>query len=144
SDDTLPAHDMFARAIEIDPNFARAHAFLAWAQLEILWSEVWTLEPRDAARRLEQALVTAQRAVTLDGNDALCHWSLAYVHFARKAFGLAADHLDLAITLNPSDAESLAHRAILEAFTGRPEQALQSIRQARAFNPVPPNYYWDA
>jgi adenylate cyclase len=144
SDDTLPAHDMFARAIEIDPNFARAHAFLAWAQLEILWSEVWTLEPRDAARRLEEALVTAQRAVTLDGNDALCHWSLAYVHLARKAFDLAADHLDLAITLNPSDAESLSHRAILEMFTGRPEQALQSIRQARALNPVRPNYYWGA
>jgi TolB-like protein/Flp pilus assembly protein TadD len=142
SEDTIPARDFFARAISIDPNFARAHALLAWALIEISWANLWS-DHEGAKENLALALLAAQRAATLDSNDSLCHWSLAYVHYARKAPDLAAHHFDLATKLNPSDAESIAHLGILEAFSGRPEQALRSLAQVRALNPRQPNYYYN-
>ena len=60
-----------------------------------------------------------------DALDALCHWSLAFVHYGRKAFDLAADHLEIAIKLNPSDAESLARRAIEKSRALQPKFTLR-------------------
>jgi TolB-like protein/Tfp pilus assembly protein PilF len=141
-DDIFPARDMFARAIEIDPDFAQAHAFLAWSLVEIFWTE-WTKNSRDDSRTtLDQALLVAQRAVTLDGNDAICHSTLVYVYIARKSFDLAAHHLDIATRLNPNDSEIIMHRGMLEVYTGRPREALRTIERAMRLNPIPPNSYW--
>ena len=138
SEDIIPARDMFAQAIEIDPDFAQAHASLALLLVEVFWTESLP----DSKARLEQALLEAQKAVALDGNDSVCHMALALVHLARKSFDLAAHHIGLATKLNPNDAESIAHHGTLEMHTGRPEQALQSISFAMRLNPTPPNYYW--
>jgi TolB-like protein/Flp pilus assembly protein TadD len=134
---------MFARALEIDPDFAQAHAMLAWSLTELYWTEIWTEDTRDDAKAtLDRALLTGQRAVALDGNDSLCHLALSYVYLARKSFDHAAHHIGLATRLNPNDAESIAHRAVLEIYTGRPQQALQSMHLAMRLNPTPPNHYW--
>jgi TolB-like protein len=138
SDDTIPARQMFERAIEVDPDFAQAHALLAASIVEIYWAESF----RDKKTvTLGDALGAAQRAVTLDGNDARCHCALASVHIARKSFDLAALHLDRATQLNPSDAESIACRALLGVFTDRAEQALHTLELAMRLNPAPPNWY---
>jgi TolB-like protein len=145
SDDTIPARDMFARAAEIDPDFAQAHAFLAEFLVEVFWTEVWNENLREQSRAtLEHALLEGQRAVALDGSDSRCHCALGWVHLARKSFDLAAHHIDLATRLNPNDAESIARRGCLEIYTSRPEQALQSMSLAMRLNPTPPNYYWVA
>jgi len=143
-EDTIPAREMFARATEIDPDFAQAHAMLAWILVEIHWTEVWRKNsPGETELTLDTALRAARRAVALDASDALCHSAIAYVHLVRKAFDLSAHHIDLAIKLNPNDAESFAGRANVEVFTGHPQKALQSMVEAIKLNPVPPNYYWE-
>ena len=145
SDNTVPARDMFARALETDPDFAQAHALLAWSLVEVFWTEIWAANGQDDARAtLAHALLAAQRAVALDGNNSLCQWALGWVYLARRSFDLAAHHTSLATRLNPNDAESIAHRGLLELYTGRPRQALQSMDLARRLNPTPPNYYWVA
>src|SRR4029453_16116465 len=96
---------MFTRAIEIDPDFAQAHAYLALFLVEVFWTEIWSEEKAKAT--LEPALLEAQRAVALDGNDSRCHSALGWVHVARKSFDLAAHHIDLAIKLNPNFAENI-------------------------------------
>jgi TolB-like protein/Tfp pilus assembly protein PilF len=143
SEDTLPARDMFARAIDIDPNFAQAHALLAEMVVEVHHAEVWSSPPEDCAATLQQALTLAQRAVALDGNDAVCHRALAYVHTERKSFDAAGHHFDIAARLNPNDANVLASRSMLELHTGRSQQALQSLDLAIRLNPTPPNWYWE-
>ena len=138
SEDIIPARDMFAQAIEIDPDFAQAHASLALLLVEVFWTESLP----DSKARLEQALLEAQKAVALDGNDSVCHMALGWVHLARKSFDLAAHHIGRAIRLNPNDAESIFYRAALEIYTGRAQQALQSMSVAIRLNPTPPNHYW--
>src|SRR5262249_21081003 len=109
SDDTAPACEMFKHAIEIDPDFARAHALLAWNLCEVYWAEFYGATSRaNAIAALDQALSTAQRAVALDGNDALCHCALGYVHVSRRSFDMAAHHIGIATSLNPNDAEVVA------------------------------------
>ena len=137
-DDISPARDMFERAIEIDPDFAQAHAFLAWSLVETFWTE-WAENSRAT---IDHALLAAQKAVTLDGNDAMCHATLVYVYIARKSFDLAAHHVDIATRLNPNDSEIIMHRCMLEVYTGRFQEALRTIEVAMRLNPTPPNYYW--
>ncbi len=137
-EDTIPARELFQRAIEIDPDFAQAHALLAGCLVETYWAEHF----RDKKTvTLADALRIAQRAVTLDGNDAQCHALLAYVHIARKSFDLATHHLERATQLNPNDADGIALRAALEMFTERPEQALITLQAAIRLNPALPNWY---
>jgi adenylate cyclase len=140
-DDTVPAQHMFERAIEVDPDFAQGHAMLALILSEDFLAEKWTRSQDDSMAALDHALQIAQRAVALDGNDAMCHCALAGTHLFRKSFDLAAHHFDVAIQLNPNDADIVAHRSLLEMFTGRPQQALQSLDLAMKLNPIPPNWY---
>ncbi len=143
SDDTAPARDMFARAIDIDPNFAQAHALLAEMLVEIHHAEAWSSSPADRATMLQHALKAAQTAVALDGNDAICHCALAYIYTERKSFDAADHHFDIAARLNPNDANVLASRSMLELHTGRSQQALHSLELAIRLNPTPPNWYWE-
>ena len=90
---------------------------------------------------MHQALTAAQEAVSLDGNDARCHCSLAEVLLLQKSFELAAYHIDMARRLNPNDADVAAHQSVFEVFSGRPQQALQALTLARKLNPISPNWY---
>ncbi len=140
NDDTAPARFMFEKAIAIDPSFAQAHAWLAIVLVQLFWVEIYRSDSPMAV--LDAALAAARRAVALDGNDSLCHRALGFVHFARKSFDLAAYHYGLATRLNPNDADSFAHRSIIEAFAGQPEKAVESLGVAMRLNPRPPNWYW--
>ena len=139
-DDVVPARDMFACAVEIDPGFGRAHARLAWSLIELSWKTVWTEWNVSKALR-DDALLAGQKAVALDGTDARCHSALVYVHMSRKEFDLAAHHLSLAAKLNPNDPEVIEIQGMLETYRGRPQEALHYLELAMRLNPTPPNYY---
>ena len=138
-EDTIPARQFFERAIEIDPDFAQAHALLAASLVEAYWQ--WESSRDKETAVLDDALRVAQRAVALDGNDAQCHMQLAYVHIARKSFDLAEHHNERATQLNPNDADSIGYRAGLEVWRGRPEQAWKTLQLGLRLNPAPPNWY---
>jgi adenylate cyclase len=89
------APQMFRRAIELDPQYAQAHAGLADALVELL---LWRLErPQDV---LEEARAAAQRALELDPDLAEAHVAKAHT------LALAGDHeaataeFELALTLD--------------------------------------------
>jgi adenylate cyclase len=131
---------MFARAVEIDPGFARAYALLAWCLVELSWSESWTDWDQSRALR-DQAIATGHKAVALDSSDARCHSVLVYAHMSRKEFDLAAYHLSLAAKLNPNDPEVIEQQGMLTIYRGRPQEALHRLELAMRLNPMPPNYY---
>jgi adenylate cyclase len=141
NDDFHATRLMFEKAIAIDPNFAQAHALLAIVLVQLFWNEIYRIDSPSMAG-LDAALIAAQRAVALDGNDSLCHIALGMVQLGRKSFDLAEHHSTLATSLNPNDADSLAVRSLVETFTGRPDQAIKSLAAAMMLNPRPPNWYW--
>lgn len=138
AEDTAPAMSHFNRAIELDPSFARAYAFLAYAQVSHAISR-WSEQEYDSG--LDKAQESAERAVQLDGNDAVGHAALAEVHFNRKRRDLSLFQLARAKALNPNDPYVIVQECFLLAFGPTPERTIELIQHARRVSPVEPNWF---
>jgi TolB-like protein/cytochrome c-type biogenesis protein CcmH/NrfG len=131
-DDILRARQMFRRAIDLEPDSARAHSGLARSYLEELWSD-WTTVPEQAA---EQAFALAKRAVALDELDGRARTNLAAAHYlAESNFDLAEVQFDIALELNPNDADGYCLKGWCSVLAGRTEQAMVCTETAIRLNP---------
>ncbi|PBB23270.1 MULTISPECIES: adenylate/guanylate cyclase domain-containing protein [unclassified Mesorhizobium] len=131
----VAARDVLQRAIDLDPNFASAHAFLALTHgLDYL--NRWSASPPESMAQAEEV---ATRAVTLDGSDPWAHWALAIAKLYTRQHDGAIDEAERAIVLNPNFAEG--HVILGEAlyYSGRPEEALESFARAKTLNPYFPD-----
>src|SRR5205814_10306643 len=123
------ARRMFDRAIEIDPNFARAHAGIAdcCSFLYRYW---------DASKaNLDAANASSQRALELDPASAEAHTSRGVALTLRRDYGEARREFDIALSLNPMLYE--AHYFYARAcFTERKlEEAVAHYRDAWRVRP---------
>ncbi len=124
-------------ALAIDPDYARAHAIMAWAHLYSVMS-AWT---DDAEKALELGYQSALTAVAADGED---YWGYTALGFAelfmhRPDRALAA--VDRAVALNPNSADAHAVRGTVLNFLGRPEEGLVELELAMRHNPHYPDWY---
>jgi adenylate cyclase len=78
SDDCATCIDMFNNAIERDPDYAVAHAWLACGLGQAL---VWGLD--DQASLVDRSQAAAERGLELDENESECHRILAQVFLTR-------------------------------------------------------------
>jgi tetratricopeptide (TPR) repeat protein len=128
------AIERLEKAVELDPEFAVAHAELAdcYALLN------WYVEPPPPGA-WEQAKQSAIRAVDADPNLADAHASLGFVrlHFDRD-WADAERELRTAILLKPSN--QVAHRwyAYSLSAMGRHDEAYSEIEKARQISPQSP------
>jgi adenylate cyclase len=133
------ARRLYERAIELDPNYAQAHALLAY-----LLTLEWWWDMSLSQSLLDRALELAKKAVALDQHDRLCHDILGYVYLHRKAFDLAEQHKLRALELNPSDPEQIACLGILYTFVGRAEEGIAWLKQAKRIDPYyDPAWWWN-
>lgn len=131
----VAARDLLQRAIELDPNFAAAHAFLALTHgLDYL--NRWSASPPESMAQAEEV---ATRAVTLDDSDPWAHWALAMAKLYTRRHDGAIDEAERAIVLNPNFAEG--HFSLGEAlyYSGRSEEALESFARGQTLNPYFPD-----
>jgi len=132
-DDVLEARRMFAQAIELEPNNARAHAEMAFSYMTEFWSE-WTTEPKLAA---DKAFEFASRAVALDHLDSRAHLYLAVAyHYGRSNFEAAELEYQKALELNPNDYDIFCLRSWLLALSGQTEQGIACAEQAIRLSPL--------
>ncbi len=134
-DDNKRAVELFQQAIDLDPDYALARAYRALADVVI-----HDYSAPDAV--LSQALSLASTAVELDGGDGRCHWVLGTLHRFRGDLESAERHYQRAIALNPNDANAIASFGALLASLGRPEEGIDSVREAMRLNPYHPDWYW--
>jgi DNA-binding winged helix-turn-helix (wHTH) protein/tetratricopeptide (TPR) repeat protein len=128
----LKAREAFARAVALDPTYARAHSGLA--DSDVVLAIYGELPPGEA---LTRARAAAERALELDETLAEAHISLAYVHvFADWSAGEAERHLKRAVALNPRSAGARQWRAIFLALTGRLIEAMADILTAQELDPL--------
>jgi adenylate cyclase len=123
------ARRMFDRAIEIDPNFARAHAAIAdcCSFLSMYW---------DASKaNLEAANASSQRALELDPASAEAHTSRGLALALHRNYPEARREFDIALSLDPMlyEAHYFYGRA---CFTeGKLEEAVSHYRDAWRVRP---------
>jgi adenylate cyclase len=128
---------LFEQTVELDPQYAAGHAYLALA-IYVQWQT-----NRDPGE-LERALASARRALALDENDSRCHRILSAIYAHLRQHDRAEFHSDRSIALNPNDALGALYRAGLLRRLGRAEEGIEWARKAMRLNPYHPNWYWDA
>jgi adenylate cyclase len=131
----IAARGLLQHAIELDPNFASAHAFLALTHgLDYL--NAWSSSPPTSR---EQAAELATRAVALDDRDPWAHWALSIVELYSRRHDVAISEAQRAIVLNPNFAE--AHVSLGEAlyYSARADEALKYFDRAKVLNPYFPD-----
>ena len=129
---------MLDRAIELDPNYAHAHAWKACVTGQA-WLHGWC-ENRDAT--LEVILGALQTALSLDDNDADVHRILAALKLNFNEHDKAAYHQERALSLNPNSDLIVVQQGELLTWLGRPAEGIEWIRRAMRLNPYHPERFW--
>jgi len=134
------ARQMFEKAVELDPQYAGAYAWLGvtyWLDWFYQWNP-------DRAQSLERAFEMAQKAVALDDSLPGSHWVLGQVYVWKKQHAQAIVEGERTIALDPNFADGYIGLGSILVFAGRPEEAIGLIEKAMRLNPrYPPVYLHD-
>jgi adenylate cyclase len=134
---TTEARNLFETAIELDPNYAHAYAWLAGVHAN-LYTYNWT---EDTDRSLEIAIEMAQKAVALSPEDYFVHWALGFTYRKARDFDRAMAEYERALELNSNDADLLAEMMTILVQIGRVEDGVAQIKLAMRINPHYPDWY---
>jgi len=130
------AQDAYRKAIELDPNFARAYGALA-VSLDVHYWRGWTDTPSET---LDRALNMAMLATELDPSSPQAYWALGYAHMYLKQSDKAAKAVEKAVELAPNYADGYGLLALINNQRGNGEKAAELITNAMKLNPY---YSWD-
>ena len=123
------ARQMFARAIVIDPGYARAYAGVAdcCSFLYVYWE--------GSEANLKEADAASRKAVELDPDLAEAHASRGLAISMRKQYDEAVKEFEIAIRLNPKLFEAYYFFARARLAQGKLAEAAQLFEQASQVNP---------
>ncbi|MGB5703560.1 MAG: BTAD domain-containing putative transcriptional regulator [Polyangiales bacterium] len=137
AEDCRAAIQMFERAVDRDPGYSQAHAWLACGL-----GQAMAYRPSEYSALLDQAEAAAQRGLELDACDSECLRILAQIAMLRRNLELAVRHQERGLFLNPNDDRSVCAMGEFLSFWGRSEEAEGWIRKAMRLNPYHPPRYW--
>jgi len=132
--DYAAARPMINKAIEIDPQFARAHAALG---LIDVFEQMWRVADENA---LDRALASAQKAMSLDDDDTWAYAVFANVYVQRGRQDEAVNFMEKAYRLNPNDPATLAAKALMLEWVGRHDEAIETIETGMRLDPFHPDW----
>lgn len=124
------AHQHFSLAVEADPDFADAWAFLSWAELAVNDYRMATQEVLDRAHGY------ALRAVELAPNESHPVSNLGYLQNILGEYEAAEANISKGLRLNPSSVDAMMDMATLHTFRGRPQEALNWLDRIEAIDPI--------
>jgi adenylate cyclase len=130
------ARQMFEKAIERDPQYAAAYAYLS-ATYWRGWIYQWS---RDL-QNVEQALTLAQKGVALDDSLPAAHSVLGQVYMLKTQFERAVAEGERAVALDPNNPQGYLWLANILGPAGRTEEAIESVKKAMRLNPRHPPMY---
>jgi TolB-like protein len=134
--DAIP---LLEKATALDPNYAEAYRWLALVQ-SIGWLHVNL--PMEPFRRL--SIESAKRAVALDPEDSGTRWVMAFILLYERLWEESAKEFEIALRLNPNDADAWSNLADLRVMEGRGAEAVACVEKAMRLNPqAPGRHYWD-
>ena len=139
-EDNLAARREFSKAIELDPQYAKAMAKKAWTYIQAHWNG-W----EDAAGNpLGLAQKSAQDAIKADPNEPEAHRALGGVRLFLRQHDLAIASYQKAVELNPNGADLMMESGWALTYAGLPDEALKIMDEALSRNPYyPGSYLWD-
>jgi adenylate cyclase len=134
----LDARAFYARAVELDPGYAAAHAHLG---LTHIVDHVNQLTGGASRRDLEEGLAQVREAIRLEPDLALAYQVLSYGLAESGDYEGGMHAAERAVELNPSDPDSLMSLAKAQVRFGAYEEAVANAERARHLHPRAPPYY---
>lgn len=125
----------YQRAIDLDPNFADAHAGIARIAVDVWRNDYNYLWSAAVARKI--AYDAAGQALKLDPDNARAHTVLALVQFVDGRETEALASANRAVEAQPNSAETAGNLALILAHTGDPTRAITEMDRGLRLDPTP-------
>ncbi len=134
--DNARARDLFAEAVDIDPEFALGWTYLGFAE-ESAYRFGWS----DDSGRLARAREYADKALALQDSLAVAYNLRAIVHLTSDEHQAAVEASRRAIEVDPGGSLAHAIRAVTLMAVGDYQAALAASDEAFRLSPVHPHWY---
>jgi len=131
------AREYFERAVELDPNYARALANISFTYA----NEVILESGSGREEALQQALKYGKQALALDPTVPQVHFALSQTYVWLREYDLALAAALNTVEIDPNYADGYAQIAFVHLAAGKPEQALEALQTARRLNPLYSFFY---
>ncbi len=133
-EDYKTAEGLYSQAIELDPDFALAHARLASVCAEIFRY----YEPTESWRT--KARAEAETALRLQPDLAEAHFALGQcIYWMDQDYDRALQQFEIASRLSPNNADTQRLIAAIERRQGKWQQALEAYERVARIDPQNPN-----
>ena len=133
----VEAERLFNKALELDPQLARAHVGLLDVQFYMI---DLGLAP-SVTEALAKMMTAGEMAVRLDPHDGKTHYALGLAQLYNRKPEQAVAEFDRAQTLSPSDADMLVCIGWSLPMLGQSDRGVQLMQRALALNPHYPDWY---
>ncbi|HET7885133.1 MAG TPA: adenylate/guanylate cyclase domain-containing protein [Bradyrhizobium sp.] len=142
--DNANARNLFEKAIDLDPDFARAYANLAATHRQDFTGR-WSQDPQSsedlAYRFAHKALELARNELEPKPSLPFALEQMGWVLLYREKFQDAKEAAEEAVQRNPNYADGYALWAHVLIYSGEPEEALRKSQEAIDRNPIYPFFY---
>jgi TolB-like protein/tetratricopeptide (TPR) repeat protein len=135
--DNTVALAMFERAIEKEPDFARAHAGLSFVHFQNAFLN-YVPDFREAA---QQARKAAERALEIDALDPFANFTFGRSLWLEDEVESSLVWLDRSVMLCPNYAQGRYAKAWAETLLGHGEEGRSQADAAMALSPIDPMFY---
>ena len=137
AEDTARARPLFEKAIELDPGYAKAHAYLADTYFTDIFMGVATADAP------QLSLHHARKAMDLDSNDVANHDQLGFAYIGAGMWEDAEAQFDEAVSKVSNEAEPMTWIGYGLLMLGRPKEARDMVLEAKRLDPLhPPSFDW--
>ncbi|MEZ6002238.1 winged helix-turn-helix domain-containing tetratricopeptide repeat protein [Hyphomonas sp.] len=135
--DNARATELFGRAIELDPHFARAHAAQSFTSFQAAFLRYAT----DRERAIEDARRHAERSLELDPMDPFGNFNFGRAHWLRGDPASGQPWLERSFGLSPSCAQGFYAHGWADVMAGDGDMALEHLGKAVNLSPLDPMLY---
>jgi TolB-like protein len=126
------ARDHLLEAVNIDPNYAQALAYLSFCYCYSLFTFTSDLALEETAVRAREY---AQRAFAADQNDPFVQDRLALSYMMLGELALAKQLIDMATLRRPGDVEIMVHRGCILTHCGQHREGVAAMERAFQLEP---------
>ena len=136
-DDNILSRQKAKEALDLDPNYSSATEMFAWT---LLMDGIFGTS-KTPEKSIEQAFELAQEVLDRGDSDAGAHFLIGYAYSRKGQFDKAISELEIARDLFPNNAEINAGLGMILNAAGKPEDAINVLKNAMRLSPIPPSWY---